>query len=599
MSEHLLLVALGPVQDFIKQARRTRDLWFGSHLLSELSRAAAKALAAGGARLIFPALEQGDPELEPSDSLVRAGGTPAMNVANKLLAEVPAGIEPQALARAAREATVARLRVLGDGVWQRWREELGEGVKPVWDEQLDTLIEFAAAWHPLQPGTYKAARRTLDAALGGRKALREFSPWVAQTNAVPKSSLDGGRESVLPATKKRAGTLFTWARINSQEELDAVGLLKRAGGDADQFVPIANVALTPWLREAKAAHPKRFEELHRACAALNGLGRVARGSARVRAFGFDAQLLWPDRWDAIFQEGGLEADGLDARGWGRRHVEPLLRGMSTPEPYVACLLADGDRVGVALDAIESPDAHRQFSRRLAEFAGAARRIVEDEHDGALVYAGGDDVLAFVALRDAVAVANALREAFSACMAAALPGAATRPTLSVGLGVGHVLDGLSHLRHLAEQAEQEAKRFGRNALTVLLDKRSGATLKWSASWSNDPVEAMGRANALFEQGLSHKKVYEVLSDLQRFPAADAVGGDAAVWRDLLAKDIGRTLSRSELGSERNVSLGDLGVADDDGYGAAREKVARWVDLMRIAVVIARSVPTVRVRQEVTP
>ena len=42
---HLLLVSLGPVQDFIAQARRSRDLWFGSHLLSELSRAAAKSLA--------------------------------------------------------------------------------------------------------------------------------------------------------------------------------------------------------------------------------------------------------------------------------------------------------------------------------------------------------------------------------------------------------------------------------------------------------------------------------------------------------------------------------------------------------------------------
>ena len=39
MTGHLLAIALGPVQEFISAARRTRDLWFGSYLLSEISKA--------------------------------------------------------------------------------------------------------------------------------------------------------------------------------------------------------------------------------------------------------------------------------------------------------------------------------------------------------------------------------------------------------------------------------------------------------------------------------------------------------------------------------------------------------------------------------
>lgn len=73
-ASHLLLVSLGPVQDFIAQARRMRDLWFGSHLLSELSRAVAKALALQGAELIFPALGKADAELEECDQPIRPGG---------------------------------------------------------------------------------------------------------------------------------------------------------------------------------------------------------------------------------------------------------------------------------------------------------------------------------------------------------------------------------------------------------------------------------------------------------------------------------------------------------------------------------------------
>ena len=41
--EYLFSVALGPAQEFIAAARRTRDLWFSSWLLSELSKAAAVA----------------------------------------------------------------------------------------------------------------------------------------------------------------------------------------------------------------------------------------------------------------------------------------------------------------------------------------------------------------------------------------------------------------------------------------------------------------------------------------------------------------------------------------------------------------------------
>src|SRR5579883_270591 len=100
MSEHLLLVTVGPVQEFIAQARRTRDLWYGSHLLSELGRAAARHLLAGGAELIFPALGPGHPELKPCFELLRSNHQPPLNVANKLLARVPAGVDPEPLARA-------------------------------------------------------------------------------------------------------------------------------------------------------------------------------------------------------------------------------------------------------------------------------------------------------------------------------------------------------------------------------------------------------------------------------------------------------------------------------------------------------------------
>ena len=62
---YLINIAIGPVQDFIATARRSRDLWFGSWLLSEISKAAANKIANGDKdSMIFPAINDLD-DLKP------------------------------------------------------------------------------------------------------------------------------------------------------------------------------------------------------------------------------------------------------------------------------------------------------------------------------------------------------------------------------------------------------------------------------------------------------------------------------------------------------------------------------------------------------
>ena len=92
MTTFLLQINIGPIQDFILQARRTRDLWFGSHLLSELSRCVARTLAThSGVQLIFPALDQTNPELAACiDQPFRDNGNAPLSVANIILATVEA-----------------------------------------------------------------------------------------------------------------------------------------------------------------------------------------------------------------------------------------------------------------------------------------------------------------------------------------------------------------------------------------------------------------------------------------------------------------------------------------------------------------------------
>ena len=59
--KYLFIFAIGAVQEFIATARRSRDLWFGSWMLSELAKAAAKKLdGISPGSLVFPALIASD-----------------------------------------------------------------------------------------------------------------------------------------------------------------------------------------------------------------------------------------------------------------------------------------------------------------------------------------------------------------------------------------------------------------------------------------------------------------------------------------------------------------------------------------------------------
>ncbi|MBP7569102.1 MAG: type III-B CRISPR-associated protein Cas10/Cmr2 [Acidobacteria bacterium] len=579
MTAHLLLITLGPVQDFIAQARRTRDLWYGSHLLSELSRAAARALADGGAELIFPCLAP-----------LRADGTPPQNVANKILAEVPSGFDPQKLARAARAAVTRYWREdLAAPVKEKCADLLAPGIDAVWAEQVDTFLEFAASWAPV--GDYAQTRRQIEEAIAGRKMLRDFNPWTHGRGCVPKSSLDGARETVLLPPKERQAALTRKYRIGDGEQLDAIGLVKRAGGEPVQFVPVINVALASWVDLVSRVAPSELDALRAACRKA-GVSRVARKDLPCAApFPFDASVLLASRWRSVFDEQGLDGN---AESWGRQHVQPILAKVSEPYPYVACLVADGDHMGRAIDRLGSARGHRTFSQALARFASDARTVVEQNHRGSLVYAGGDDVLAFLPLPEALSCAEDLCKNFAKAMASACESipAGQRPTLSVGLGVGHVMESMGDLLALGRQAEREAKR-DRNALAVLVDKRSGGTRSWRAPWSDDPVRCLHEATALLQDRLPSRKVYEIASTLARLPKPGEEEGGG--WARVLALEVGRSLARVEGGAVRPESAG-LALDAGAGYAALYARVRAWVARLLIARTFAQATPRERRRNE---
>ncbi len=596
MTAHLLLITLGPVQDFIAQARRTRDHWYGSHLLSELARAAARTMIAGGARLIFPALEQGDEELDPCQAPLRSNGIPPLSIGNKLLAEVPAEIDAADLARATRDSVRSFWR---DDIAARVRQDcvglLANDIDAAWVEQIDSCLEFLATWAPNVD--YQIARRSVEQAIAARKNLRDFQPWHNVRGHVPKSSLDGARETVLRHHSQRDVRLAQKYRIAEREQLDAVGLVKRAGGKPEQFVSIVNVAFGPWLDLARQEAPGALEDLKTACR-QTGVSRIERDLPCTAHFKFDAEIFLPSRWNAIFEH--QEPNG-DTRTWGRRYVQPVLSKLKDPYPYVACLAADGDRMGAVIGALRTADAHRLLSAALAKFAEKARDIVEQSHGGTLIYAGGDDVLAFVPLPTVLACAEELRQTFADSMARSLPqlSPAESPTLSVGVGIGHIMEGMGDLLALGREAERCAKTGGenatkRNALAIIVDKRSGAKRSWRSQWDDrkgNPVARLQADIQVLQQRLSSRKLYEIADRLKRMPDPEQV--DDLAWVRPIVLEVRNLLARVDAGAT-SIDSDTVGLSLDESldYSGLHTEISAWVDRMIVARAFADAIPQLR-------
>ena len=571
MERFLVTLSLGPVQSLIGAARRTRDLWCGSWMLSEASRAAARVLhTRHPGCLIFPCPANPCVDLRPQQ---QPGD--AANIANILRAEVaaPSAADVRALCEDAKAAAVCRLTDLGASA----RVQLTKAEPPlrdnVWRAQIDDILEVFAAWVPIaeEGDGYQAASQRLGGVLAARKATRDFRPCPPlNAQGLPKSSLDGAFETVLPHWK-----IGHWARhklrLSDGEQLDALGVIKRLAGASDQFTAYPRIAADPWIDLLTC---KQKQELRNAYEPLVGHDLATRVTGNAKIYDdlpFDAELLYPIRLDNAL---AYATDPTELEDLG--DLKTCIKGISKPAgdepgagepvPYAVILKADGDRMGELLSRADSAERSRKISRALHdEFASKVAGIVRD-HRGHAIYAGGDDVLALVPLVGALDCAKDLADEFARSLAKIATDleieAGKRPTLSVGLGIGHFMEPLGALRARADRAEHAAKgdatNTPRNALAIALGIRAGAELKWRAQWSDKTaLDTLRTLTAAFrDRSLPTRAAYDLRGVDRRL--AWLREDDSGRARGMQAAEVARMLARkrTETGEHIPDKLRDL-------------------------------------------
>lgn len=530
----MLLISLGPIQDFIRSARRCQDLWFGSWLLSDLARTVGEEVQRAGASVIFPA------GLAASE----AQGGERPGVANLIFVTLSAGTDPGVIAEQARVRMLEELYRIADGAFQsiQGNEDARRRVHlDVARSQLAELMEFmwVAVPYDGQPTHYEQTRKELYRRLAALKNTRLWQQpsWTQLAGAgVPKSSLDGERESVIDeSVYARQGGVpphlrRRWFGVKGAERLCGVGLLKRRGqelgasafrGGKPRFHSTSHIAAVPTLLQIEK-HPTGQREVDTFLRALSGLGldldrfRVERSTdgpptlSGSDGVGYDGVLLFPSRMEDHFSEVSppLHVTEQQARAKdGGKALRRLFKELDLPpepDPYYVYLLADGDNVGASIDAAKAPELHRALAADLNAFAEGCRGIV-GEHRGTLIFSGGDDVLALLPMHTALACARELAKMFQKCMAKygfERDKVRVAPSLSVGLAVSHAREPMSEARKLAERAEKAAKGHpGKNALCVLVSKRSGGDLIVTGGWGD--LSKDGVAEDVAEQSLDQR------------------------------------------------------------------------------------------------
>lgn len=558
MTEYLIAVSLGPVQDFIAAARKTRDLWAGSRLLSELSRAAARRLAAQGARLIFPS---------PHALEVEAG------VANKLLA-VATTQDPRGLADVARTAAQQELEQRGN---RALASAQGAGVpvdQTAFHAQIDGFLEWYAAWAPVSASDYAGARIHVERLLAGRKALRDFRPAYGIPGR-PKSSLDPSRESVL---QWGVGSKSPLQSIRDHEHLDAISLVKRLG-EQHRFRSVSRVAIDPFVRRLAASDTARatLEQLRELAQQLGHTRAVEPLDDPADRFPWDTELWYSDHANDDRVPDELKGVARQFNQLARNAARDA--GVELPA-YYAVLKADGDRMGKVIGGLITPEQHQGLSDQLVAFTRAAEQVVRG-HFGALIYSGGDDVLALVPVDQVAACATQLRAQFATLVR---PPGGVKATLSIGLAIAHYNEPLTEVLRWVSEAEQRAKTH-RDAVALAVHTRSGGRAAVAASMApGDPIlDRLDKwVTLLRHDALPDGAAYEL-----RALAAELAGQPQEVSTALVGPEAERILrrKRAERGSEavasatREALLTHLGAGGDNPAPARLESLAEELVVAR--------------------
>ena len=506
-TQYLFLFTIGPVQSFIAQARKTRDLYAGSAILGDIIQAAMRKTREKNGEIIVPDYNQG---AKPNRFLaminseeIQGFGVEIENAAQKEWKRIASSSLGNA--------------TIGDKFFKKMSVEFLP--------QIENFLEIYWAAIPYDENInyYHKTNKELQKLLGAVKNIRQFSQIEEQ--AKRKCSLDGERNALFyrPSANGRIPYIHPDANpihksLLPGEALSAVSLVKRFyqnTKDKHEFPSTAEIALIKVINEDnlnEKNYKKYFE------------GK------------FDYQCCYEENLtEEAFKKSEIKLSTKYTFSDVQQACITLTQKKKTK--YYALLVFDGDNMGKIWSGEGFSDLEQmannqlktfqqQLSIRLGIHARYAKALINgnipliedaiynnyiqevneckennssvtcksrikffDISKGKVVYAGGDDFLAFVNLNYLFDVMKELREAYSALVEVPIKqefqGFSGCLTFTAGVAIAHYKEPLSIVLSEARAAEKSAKKAFendyKNAFSLTVLKHSGESLRCMFKW----------------------------------------------------------------------------------------------------------------------
>jgi CRISPR-associated protein Cmr2 len=361
MNNYLFTLTITPVQSFISQARKTKDLFVGSEILSSLIKEVRDKFNED--EIIFPKNSK--------------------FVSNKIVAIVDR--EPQKFGNELKEFINNKFYLIGS------QTLLKIGSVPIniklfqqhFKPQLCNFFQVFWVAVKYDENNHQESYKKLEKSLGAVKNLRVFNQFEQISGR--KCSVCGERNGLFYNSENKPRYTIESAikiesnLIQSNETLCAVCFTKRFyQGD---FPSLAKIALLDWLKDINYNELKNLKN-------------------------FDEELFFEDNLNDKYLE-KVEADKKTIIKI-KSFIKDKKLDTKEQKKYYALIQFDIDSLGKTLSGLDKK-GQEKLSELLAKFAKVSKEIVDKA--GKTIYAGGDDFLGFVNLSYLFDVIADIQKAF--------------------------------------------------------------------------------------------------------------------------------------------------------------------------------------------
>lgn len=489
-----LNITIGPVQGYVAQARRTRDLWSGSFLLSYLSGCAIYGATKAGGKIKEPNIE-GD-HLFSLITLIKERGKDEVNIdPTGLIGSLPNRItieceEPVAVVESAKDEFYRSWHEISDLVWDEFvknSQEYGYNSKDIWDRQVASFWEFS--W-----------------TIGDISTIEKRKNWRSQDRPD-----EGGDHCTIMSDyqeisgyirfgyKKKQNEFWNQIRkgvreldLKKDERLCAISFVKRffprisykvIGVDlsSDHWPSTVYMAAVPWLKNLENNHDEYFDIVKNAKrnAIRYDIPKLVDLEGRGKLAFLDGNFFYTNMIESS------KSTPIDKDEQRSGIVESLKRIYNIeggkPAPYYVLLKMDGDSLGKMKS--NNIDKIEDISNALSNFSKNVPEIIRN-HNGVTIYAGGDDVLAMLPMNTALECASELKKKYvDSFSGVELEG---KVSISAGLVYSHYHQPLQSIMEMSNFLLDDIakEKNGRDSIAISVIKGSGEYIRCVHKWGKE-------------------------------------------------------------------------------------------------------------------